>query len=134
MEVALDLLVPLPGRGDVVTHVGLVQMAAELAAGGRGRPQSDGGHAGFAAPAVPCVVNCKQVSGFRMTWLPGPVRQPSLDLTATIRNGLSRARFQARIWSQSLVARFWPPGPWPVAHSSHLEPTWPPLLALASVR
>src|SRR6266851_3853840 len=45
VEITLHLLVPPPGRGDVVTHGGLMQLEAELAVGGCGRPQCDGGHA-----------------------------------------------------------------------------------------
>src|SRR6266568_3025969 len=39
------LLVPPPDRGDIVTYGGLVQLEAELAVGGGGRPQCDGSHA-----------------------------------------------------------------------------------------
>src|SRR5262249_22943265 len=45
MEVPLALLVPPPDRGDVAAHGGLVQLGAELAVGGGGRAQRDGGHA-----------------------------------------------------------------------------------------
>src|SRR5262249_36751709 len=45
MEVPLALLVPPPDRGDVAAHGGLVQLVAELAVGGGGRAQRDGGHA-----------------------------------------------------------------------------------------
>src|SRR5215471_13060828 len=45
MEVTLALLIPPPDGGDVIAHGGLVQLEAELAVGGGGRPQRDGGHA-----------------------------------------------------------------------------------------
>jgi hypothetical protein len=38
---ALDLLVPLPDRRDVLAHRGLVQLVAELGIDGGGRPQRD---------------------------------------------------------------------------------------------
>ena len=45
VEVALDLLVPPPDRGDVVAHGGLVQLEAELAVGWGRWPQRDACHA-----------------------------------------------------------------------------------------
>jgi hypothetical protein len=44
------LLVPPPDRGDVVTHGGLVQMEAELAVGGGGRPHSAQGPSSVSVP------------------------------------------------------------------------------------
>src|SRR6266571_335090 len=45
VEATLALLVPSPDRGDVAAHGCLVQLEAELAVGGGGRPQRDAGHA-----------------------------------------------------------------------------------------
>src|SRR5712691_9692714 len=49
VEAPLDLLVPSPDRGDVAAHGGLVQLVAELAVGGGGRPQRDGSQAAAAS-------------------------------------------------------------------------------------
>ena len=43
MKRALNLLVPSPGRRDVVAHSRLVQPVAELCVSGGGRPQRDCG-------------------------------------------------------------------------------------------
>lgn len=45
VELALDLLIPPPGRGDVAAQGGLVQLEAELAIGRGGRPQCEESHA-----------------------------------------------------------------------------------------
>ena len=59
VEVALGLFVPAPDRGDVAAHGGLVQLEAELAVGGGGRPQNDAGHAGAGSdgPARPIITS-----------------------------------------------------------------------------
>jgi len=53
MKRALNLLVPSPGRRDVVAHGRLVQPVAELCVSGRGRPQRNCGYgqAGRERPA-----------------------------------------------------------------------------------
>lgn len=43
VKAALDLLIPAPGRSDVVAHGGLVQLVAELAVGACGGPQFERG-------------------------------------------------------------------------------------------
>jgi hypothetical protein len=43
---------PAPDRGDVVTHGGLVQLEAELAVGGGGRPQCARAKLGQRSPGV----------------------------------------------------------------------------------
>jgi hypothetical protein len=54
VEGPLDQLVPPPDRGDVIAHGGLVQLVAELAVGGCGRPLRDSPAAVSAAGLTVC--------------------------------------------------------------------------------